>query len=368
MEIYTPGYWKGRDSAEDFKLATIRKMSAITQPGWVNKEDIYDANKKNPIANILSVPVCWPNIGIIGEYFIGHGYRPYIQGGAITTFEGMVNARRTGRFESVSRLWTVGSGAAGQWSQLFSDASLPGTSGTFTTVAGVVPRSTSAGALQVSSLVSSANTKYLYKVGISNATTAALFMLTDILWGSSGLSMGTSGALTVNSTALIRYNSTISTAPNYIGGNLAVAWISSALAVATSGVFSAYTNQAGNAGNVSEEWPVTSAGVVNTLRPVGQFAAALAAGDIGVQSIQTYTNRVASPTSGSMGFIIHRPVMFIPSISTGSFVEKEFILGPEAMIPIQLENNSTVGCYSLMAFTPGSAPGGPTLLTEWIEG
>jgi hypothetical protein len=139
--------------------------------------------------------------------------------------------------------------------------------------------------------------QYLARFAAQSLTTGTLF-LCDRLWHNSGIVITQTTAQTINSVAWpARSNdATVNGAGIRIG--LEVSTITGAGAAVVSAV---YTNQAGTGSRTATCRPAyTAASVVGTF-----YDFALAAGDDGVRSIQTYTANV-SMTSGVVHLVAYR--------------------------------------------------------------
>lgn len=134
---------------------------------------------------------------------------------------------------------------------------------------------------------------YLSHLDGSSTATAGTFYLYDRLWHNSGLSTTTVGAQSITPAALTRYTS----------GEGVEAWfdvLGTAMGSGATAPSISYTDQAGNTGNTA-----TAQGWVTTAAINRCFPFALAAGDTGVRSIQSFNNN-ASHTSGAFGLVLRK--------------------------------------------------------------
>jgi hypothetical protein len=165
-------------------------------------------------------------------------------------------------------------------------------------VAGDVPTATTAGALPFSNV---SNT-YLARFS-AYGTVAGQLLLYDRLWQNSGLSPTTLTGQTVQaSTPVVPL-----TRPDAAGA-AAEAWMQvyGVLGAGSTAPTITYTNQSATGSKTG-----TLQGFVATAATNRCFPFALAAGDTGVSSIQTYTNG-ATMTSGTFGLIIRRLLAALP--------------------------------------------------------
>lgn len=147
------------------------------------------------------------------------------------------------------------------------------------------------------------NNTYLSRFsGISSAQGGVL-MLCDRLWHNSGFVVTTTTAQTINSVTLPARDSNGATSG--VGVYLGME-VSTVTGAGASVISASYTNSAGTAGRASaaiDAYAATSA--VGTFYRMG-----LAAGDVGVQSVQTFTSSV-SMTSGVVHLVLYRPLAYL---------------------------------------------------------
>lgn len=191
--------------------------------------------------------------------------------------------------------------ATGAYTTLFPNSIAPGFPGgaaaSSSGAAGDVPTSSTSGAFSFTNPTAGL-TSYLCAFD-GYATVAGTLLLFDRLWQNSGLSPTLLTAQTVNSVALTR--------PDANGGDVE-AWLEvvTALGAGSTAPSISYTNQAGTSGKTATlQQFVASAGAGRT------FRFALAAGDTGVRSIQSYTNG-ATMTSGTFSLVLRRRIAAIP--------------------------------------------------------
>lgn len=100
----------------------------------------------------------------------------------------------------------------------------------------------------------------------------------------------------------------------------------SATATAAVTVTPTYTNQAGTGSKTNAFTSSVTAAVAGTLaNPSGKMWLALASGDTGVRSIQSYTLS-ASILAANMCFTLGRPLAVLPMITANAYVERDLVL------------------------------------------
>lgn len=207
---------------------------------------------------------------------------------AITTMDGLVSAIAAGQIDS-SYEATVTTQAAGYLCSLWTGAGRPGAGATPASGAGAVPTNTTAGALPLPT-ISGSNTLYLGKLAFGSTTLSKLILI-DRLCHTAGLSGTSTSAQTVNSTALTRnYTGTGTTYANA----LFLEWYTATGSTGTTATIS-YTNQAGTSGQ-SASVTLPASVKAATVLPVQ-----LAAGDYGIESVQSVTLAASTGTAGSFG-------------------------------------------------------------------
>lgn len=156
--------------------------------------------------------------------------------------------------------------------------------------------------------------QYLARFSAFSATTGTL-VLCDRLWHQSGIVVTTITAQTINSVAFPARDNTATTD----GAGVRIGLEVSTLTGAGASVHSiSYTNSAGTAGKTgSPRVAYTAASVVGAFYDYG-----LAAGDVGVRSVQTFTSSI-SMTSGVVHLVAYRELarVSIPLAATEYYID-----------------------------------------------
>lgn len=156
--------------------------------------------------------------------------------------------------------------------------------------------------------------QYLARFSAWSATIGTL-ILCDRLWHNSGISVTTTTAQTINSAAWPARDNNGSTNGDGVRIGLEVSTLTGAGASVHSIV---YTNSAGTGSKTgSPRVAYTAASVVGTFYDYG-----LAAGDVGVRSIQSFTSTV-SMTSGAVHLVAYRELarVSIPLAATEYYID-----------------------------------------------
>lgn len=198
----------------------------------------------------------------------------------------------------------------------------------------------------------SGNTHLARFTGNSSAQ-AGVLVLCDRLWHNSGFTITSTAAQTVNSAAWPARDLNGST--NGAGVYLGVE-ISGATGAGTPTITVSYTNSAGTAGKTGTNIVATAASsAVGSFYPIG-----LAAGDVGVRSVQTLTLS-ATWTSGTMHLVAYRPIAWLPITGAGIANELDALTSGlprvyDNSVPFLLfypQTTTTTGISGSVIFTQG---------------
>lgn len=275
---------------------------------------------------------------------------------AFTGVDSIVTAKAAGQRQRIPFNKTVVTGAtsvAGRWHECMSGAGtggsvvLTGTAGT-----GLAKDRSSAGALPLNADVSTLLRHLQSMMVVTGGATLSpgVVLLTDIIH-------------VYPSCVLTGTPSTMSAHPTWTGTGdtrmTSAAGVEVSLIVTTAGtagngqITPTYTNSAGTGSRVAGSLyaPATNApigslyGQTNTVVTVGGPYMPKAAGDLGVQSIQSYAINTGL-TTGVGAFVLHRPVAEIPLAAANTPGMIEWILGE------RVYDNS---CLALMMQIGGAA-------------
>lgn len=150
---------------------------------------------------------------------------------------------------------------------------------------------------------------------LGQATINGTLLLCDRLWHNSGITITSATAQTINSVAWPARDANAATSGEDVLIGLEV---SSVTGAGTPTLTLSYTNSAGTAGKTGVNTVATSASsAVGAFFPIG-----LAAGDVGVQSIQTYTQS-ATWTSGTVHLVAYRilAALELNNANTGNAID-----------------------------------------------
>lgn len=226
---------------------------------------------------------------------------------AITTTDGLITALATSpRPFGIIKTPPASLASAGMFSTWTWDG-IPGKAADPSSgAAGDIPTDATAGAFPFTNPTSPALT-YLSNWSIGLTNIAGSFYLYDRLWQNSGLSPTSLTGQTVNSVALNRPDA---------NGDGAEAWfqVYATMGASTTAPTITYTNSAGTGSRTGTLQSFVTAAATSRVFPFS-----MAAGDVGVKSIQTYTN-AATMTSGTFGLVLQRRIAALHTIVGNSGV------------------------------------------------
>lgn len=153
----------------------------------------------------------------------------------------------------------------------------------------------------------SSNTTYIKAVNVS-AATSGIFMLCDLLWHNSGLSLTSTTSQTINSAAFAARDSNESANGE---GVIVALFITGSTGSGTPVLSLGYTNQSGTASRSSN---AVTASLSSTAAGASYFFS-LQDGDTGIRSIQSY-QQDATWTSGTAHLAAFRPILTVPVYSS----------------------------------------------------
>lgn len=233
---------------------------------------------------------------------------------------------QTQRIRGQRTIVTGATSVAGRWHECFTGAGTGG-AGVLTGTAGVgfaLSSATTGSIPQKTANVSPATKHLAYGYAVSPATTLSpgLALLTDLLYCyPSCVVTGTPTTLNNGAAKPTRFDN---------GREVqAAAIVVSVLGATTPSLTMTYTDQSGNTGNTgsftasANSLPVGSLLSGGAVAQLGGPDMVMAAGDSGVRELNSYT--IASGTTGTVSFLLHRPIAEIPIIAANTPAERDFV-------------------------------------------
>lgn len=280
--------------------------------------------------------------------------------GAITTYDGIVNARASSNFYDT--VWGKASitTVASAWSSMYRAGGFPA-AGTYSNIpSGAAKNSSDAGGLMLGfPNPSGGNSAYLATVGMIAGQQVNCFLFVDLLVAAGNILLTTASAQTVTPTALTRYTT---------GAGVYMTFeVTTAAGGTAQNVTVSYTNQAGTSGQSTGAVALTASAIVQRLEPVGAgLPMALASGDYGVRTLATVTMS-GTNTGGPIALNLFKPLAFIPGLVANVYGEKDTTITLDTLVPMPVDGSGNVGCVALYVLPNTTSTGicTPTLRGIW---
>jgi hypothetical protein len=277
---------------------------------------------------------------------------------AFATLDDLISELGAGKSQKLSGFRTIVTGAtsvAGRWHECMSGTGSGGTMTlTGTAGVGVALSSATAGAFPQQTVNVSTDTKHLLNMSaVTPAATAVpgLLVLTDLLYMyPSCVLTGTPTTLNNGAAKPTRFNNGIGVQCSGI--------VATAVGAATPALTLTYTDSGGtgsNTGNLTasaNSLPVGSLFTGGTAATLGSPYMNLANGDSGVRQLDSYT--LASGTTGTITYMLHRPIATIPLVAANVAGERDFLFNMPSLPKI--DDDACLGFFLLTggALTAGN--------------
>jgi len=283
----------------------------------------------------------------------------YDEVGAITTYDGIINARANGKADDVVIAKSSITTASGLWFDTFRAGGNPA-AGTYDTATAPTDQSTNENTVGAFSSYLTAPTgsdkKYLIAVGWG-ATSAHNFAILGDQHTQGGVfrtSVTTAETVASPETTVRQYG------PGTNGtGNQIVATVTTARTSPTTSTFTTtYLDHAGGSSTVANAM-VATANIVDTclaLPNTGSPFAALASGDLGVRQISAGQKAATADAAGGCNQQIFTPLTFVPGVAANIYIERDAPMNIDGLT--ELANSSLViGCLKMLVFANASTLG-----------
>ena len=248
---------------------------------------------------------------------------------ALTNYDAIISARSSGQYEDpfCIKSESITPLAAGHWISLINAAGVPSSHTLTSAAGGVALCSTHAGAIPLTTN-STTLSRYLLSAGVGSMGVGSFgcAMLVDVLWGIAGIPY-TGATYDINSTAVPLTRST-----DGVGNQIMFVEQSSHTTATNSTVTITYTNSAGTTGRAATTFALSTLSRAHHIRPIGMPFVQLAAGDVGVKSIEKISFNATHAGGGTLSVFMVKPLLTVPIIGSGGYVEKDQVLQLEGMI------------------------------------
>jgi hypothetical protein len=257
---------------------------------------------------------------------------------AVTTYDGIINARGGGKYGDVTGLKNSFTTVATSWSSIYQATGLPA-AGAYSATPGTAKDRSDAGALSLG-LTSPTNPDkmYLLTFGLGSSSQINMMILVDLLVAVASLLATSATAQTVNSTALTRYTTG--------AGVLATLDITTQLSATAHNItLNKYTNQAGTTLRTTGAQTGLSGGIVQRLDPSGGPWFALQSGDYGVKSVEEFTCSAAL-AAGVYALNLFYPLAFCPGVAANGYVERDSTVQIDGAVELVQTSGNVIGCLT----------------------
>lgn len=129
-------------------------------------------------------------------------------------------------------------------------------------------------------------------------------------------------------------------------GNFAFVEINTQIGTTVSSVTMTYTDQSGNTGNVSTAVQLGGTGFRDATRAI---MLSLAAGDTGIQAVDSITLSASTGTAGDIGVVVGKPIAYIVVGQSGAAGWRDFVTGLPSIPKIEASS-----CLSLLFMSGGT--------------
>lgn len=277
---------------------------------------------------------------------------------AFATLDDLISELGAGKFARMTGFRTINTGAtsvAGRWHECMGGTGSGGVM-TLTGTAGVGAALSSAtsGAFPQQTANVTPDTKHILTLSaVTPAATAVpgILVLTDLLYMyPSCVVTGTPSTLNNGAARPTRHNNGT--------GVQCSAFVVGALGAATPSLTVTYTDQGGTGSNTgtltasANSLPVGACLTGGSAATLGSLYMNLANGDSGVRTLDSYT--IASGTTGTVTFMLHRPLATIPLVAANVAGERDFLFNMPSLP--QIPDDACLGMFLLTggALTAGN--------------
>jgi hypothetical protein len=297
---------------------------------------------------------------------------------AITTFDGIINARAGGAFWD----WFDGMTAnqtpiAGAWYNL--TARIAQTARATLTYGAYANGSANQGAAMNAATTgavpipySGASSRYLTAFGamVPSISGFSALMLIDILWSGGPVTYASGSTVTPSSVVnYTRYNADAASR----AGNMIMIDVGTLLGGTPGTLAVNYTAQdASTTRNTTAFTPTVAAGTANrVLQPGVTFGppfVPLVSGDTGCYKINSVTFGTGTSPTGNIYLNIVRPLLVIPTLAANSWVERDITTTMDSMIELVKGTDSQHGCLAVLGLGNGTTGSGMNYQLRTVAG
>jgi hypothetical protein len=279
--------------------------------------------------------------------------------GAITTYDGIINARANGKGEDIVIAKSSITMASGFWYDTFRAGGSPA-AGVYDSATAPTDQSTDRSTIGAFSShltnPTGSDKKYLIAIGWSATSAHNFGILCDqhTQGGSFRLTVTTAETVASPETTVRQYGPGTNGSANEI-----VATVTTARTTpTTSNSTITYLDEAGGSSSAVNAMLAATDPVDRCLAlpNTGSPFAALASGDIGVRQVSAHTKAVTADAAGACAIQIVTPLVFVPGVSANVYIERDAPMNIDGLT--ELANSSLViGCLKMLVFSGATSLG-----------
>lgn len=291
--------------------------------------------------------------------------------GAITTYDGIINARANGK----ARDWAISKAsittASGFWYDLFLAGGNPpaGVFDSATPPTDTLPNSATTGAYLPGGLFDPGGTDkaYLLTLGLSSASAHNFMLLID------RMSQAGNFTLTAATSTITTPKTTVRDYGGGVGaGAQIIAPVTTARATPGAGTWQiTYLDQGGASSTTpANALPATADPINRLIAHIGVTCPflQLASGDFGVKQVSSSTRAATGDTTGTAALCIVQPLVWIPMLQTANvYVERDMPSDLTGLL--ELANvTQVIGCIGMLLFANAASSGVTTGFFRTAQG
>jgi hypothetical protein len=274
---------------------------------------------------------------------------------AITNYDGIISARAGGGADD--RMFykaAIATQLTGNWHCHIKGAGNPASAAYANASAGgAVMNSSSVGAIPLTA-ATTGGSKYLLTFaagGIAGAE-VGIVGLVDVLWAGAGIQMGSSATVTCNGAP--------SRSTSGVYNKIGVMTSTTLTTACTMTIW--YTDQGDTATSIAVV--IATGGGQGKMHPNLQLYPDTPNGVKSIQSCQVQ----GAQTAGAVDVMIFRPLDFIPTVTSYTWVERDMTAQIDGIMPLDTDSSATPGCLALVSMSAGATGRAITGMIRTVRG
>lgn len=233
---------------------------------------------------------------------------------AITSWDGLVNARGTGKYWDFAPQKASQTTVAANWSSFLRTGGIPAAASYTAIPGGALMTAANTGAFPLPMTLGGSEDLYLSNFGGMHPTGTNIVFLVDAIVNATNIDTEVVTSQNLTTTALSRWTTG--------EGVMFTLEVTTQTGATASNITITYTDQAGNAGTTGAQALVTNCIVGRLLPVLNGPMVPMAADDYGVRALNGAILSASMGTQGIMAAILYKPILMFPTIATTLFVER----------------------------------------------